>query len=56
MGFYSSMLLGHVNLSISVRSLSRLVLMFLSLGGEAKNMTVQVLVSQVQGVQLVWRE
>lgn len=41
---------------MSIRSLRRLVLMFLSLGGEAKNMTVQVFVSQVQDVQLAWRE
>ena len=56
MGFYSSVLLGNISLSMRIRSLTRLVLMFLSFGGEAKNVTVQVLVTQVQGMQLVWRE
>lgn len=51
----SSMLLRNTNLYMSVGSLTRLVLMFLFLSGEGKNMTVQVVVSQVQGVQLAWR-
>lgn len=47
-GFYSS-LFG--NVSLSTRSMGRPVLTFLSLGGEAKNRSVQVLLGQLQGVK-----
>jgi len=48
-GLYSSMLLRNINLSINIRSLNRLLLIFLPLDVEAKNVTVQVLAGHGAG-------